>query len=122
MRGVLCFSPPPRRSCNAGLPWHNPHPCLRRLNPARTAAACVALRVVMMPCADVCRCRSTSLHASFSQMPRSVESLPAAIDIYAARRARQCAARGLDPAQRGVSACDARQLIVTVGGSGSHVG
>ena len=50
--------PPPGRSCIAGLPWHTPHPCLRRLNPARTAAARVALRVVIMPCADVCRCRS----------------------------------------------------------------
>ena len=51
MCGVLCFSCPPRRSCNAGLPWHNPHPCLRRLKPARTAATRVALRVVIMPCA-----------------------------------------------------------------------
>ena len=99
----LCL-PPPGWSCTAGLPWCNAQPCSRRLNPSRTAAARVALCVAIASCADVCRCRSTSLHASFSQMPRGMGSIPAAIDIYASRRARQCAARDMAPPQRGVSA------------------
>ena len=50
-------SPPPGRSCTAGLLWLSPRPCPRRLNPACTAAARVAARIAIMPCAHVCRRR-----------------------------------------------------------------
>ena len=46
-------SPPPGRSCTAGSLWLSPRPCPRRLNPACTAAARVAARIAIMPCAHV---------------------------------------------------------------------
>ena len=124
MRGVLCISPRQGGPVMQGCPGAHLYPCMRRLNPARIAAACVALRVVIMPCADVCRCWNTSLHASFVRMPSSVESLPAAIDICTTGRAWQCAALGLVLAQRGVNYRDARGQAVLrwlCGGSGCWV-
>ena len=114
-------SPPPGWSYTSGPPWHTPHPCPRRLNPARTAAARAALRVAIacvltFVCAGVRRC------TPLSHSCRGMGSIPAAIYIYAARRARQCAACGWARAQRGVSSRDARQLLVTVGVSRCRVG